>query len=48
MMILMPLAYMNPGTGALLLQVIVVGLSAAFVTTRSFWHRFKSFWTRKS
>lgn len=46
-MILMPLAYMNPGTGGLLLQMIVVGLSTAFVGIRSFWHTLKSFWSRK-
>ena len=46
-MILLPLAYMNPGTGGLLLQMVVVGTSIAFLAIRSVWHTIKSLWSRK-
>ena len=46
-MILMPLSYMAPGTGGLLLQMIVVGVATVSVTIRSFWSNLKSFWSRK-
>ncbi len=46
-MIQMPLAYMNPGTGGLLIQLIVVGIGSIFIGIRSILYSIKSFWTRK-
>lgn len=46
-MISMPLAYMNPGTGGLLIQLIAVGIGSVFIGIRSIWHSIKSFWSQK-
>ena len=34
-----PLAYMDPGTGSMLLQLILGGVAGLFVIIRLFWHR---------
>lgn len=38
---------MNPGAGSLLLQLILMGTAALFLTMKSFWHTLRSFWIRK-
>ena len=34
-----PLLYMDPGTGSLLLQLILGGVAGLFVFLKLFWHR---------
>ncbi len=34
-----PLAYMDPGTGSMLLQLILGGAAGLFVVIKLFWHR---------
>ena len=36
-------AYLDPGTGAMLLQIILGGVAGALVAFRLYWHRFRSF-----
>ena len=38
-----PLAYMDPGTGSLFLQVLLGGIAGLIVFVKLFWHRFLSF-----
>jgi hypothetical protein len=38
-----PLGYIDPGTGSMLLQVIVGGVAAAAVAFKVFWGRLLSF-----
>lgn len=35
-------AYLDPGSGSMLLQVILGGLAAVGVAAKLYWHRFKS------
>ncbi len=42
-----PLAYLNPGTGSLILQVLMVGAATSVLWFRSAWHAIQSFFTRK-
>ena len=37
------LAYMDPGTGSLFLQVLLGGIAGLLVFVKLFWHRFLSF-----
>ncbi len=37
-----PLAYMDPGTGSLLLQILLGGVAGLFVFLKLFWHRILS------
>ena len=39
--------YMNPGVGSLLLQVVLMGTAAIFLSIKSAWQSFRSFWVRK-
>jgi len=41
-------AYIDPGTGSILLQGLLAGLAAVAVAGKVFWLRIKSFFTRKS
>ncbi len=36
-------AYLDPGTGAMLLQIILGGIAGAAVAFRLYWHRFRAF-----
>ena len=36
------LAYLDPGTGSLIIQVIAASLAAAAVVLRTYWHKIKS------
>lgn len=36
---LLPLAYLDPGTGSLVLQVVLAALASAAVMAKLFWHR---------
>ena len=40
-------AYLDPGTGSMLLQVAIAGLIGAAVFFRAFWARIKSIFTSK-
>lgn len=39
--------YMNPGTGSLVLQLLLMGAAGFFLFFKSFWHSIRSLWTRK-
>jgi hypothetical protein len=41
------LAYLDPGTGSLILQVIVGGVAGALVTVKLWWARVTSIFRRK-
>ena len=36
-------AYIDPGTGGMLLQIILGGIAAVFVTIKLYWLKFKNF-----
>lgn len=39
-------AYLDPGTGSMILQVILGGVAAATVALKLYWQRIKSFFVR--
>lgn len=39
-------AYLDPGTGSIILQGLIAGLAAAAVVMRTYWYRIKSFFSR--
>lgn len=41
-------AYLDPGTGSMILQGIIAGVAMASITLKMYWHRFKSFFSRKT
>jgi hypothetical protein len=41
-------AYMDPGTGSLIIQMVVAGSAAALVITRNYWTAIKGFFGGKS
>lgn len=41
------LAYLDPGTGSLILQMIVAGALTAWASIRLFWGRIKDFFLRR-
>jgi hypothetical protein len=43
-----PMAYLDPGTGSYLLQLLLAGLLGAIFIVRAFWGRIKSFFTKKT
>lgn len=40
-------AYIDPGSGSLILQGIIAGLAMGFYTIKIYWYKIKSFITRK-
>lgn len=36
-------AYLDPGTGSIILQVILGGMAGALVIVKLYWHKFKEF-----
>ena len=40
-------AYLDPGTGSMLLQVLLGGFAAVGVALRLYWHRFSTLFGRK-
>ena len=36
------LAYVDPGTGSFVIQIVVAGIIGAAVTARRYWHRIKA------
>lgn len=40
------LAYLDPGTGSMMLQALIAGFVAIGVTGGIYWRRFKKFFTR--
>ncbi len=41
-------AYLDPGTGSIILQATIGAIAGALVAVRVFWHRIKSFLKRKN
>lgn len=41
------LAYLDPGTGSMLLQLILGGVAGAMVVGKLYWAQFKSLFTRR-
>ena len=41
-------AYLDPGSGSLILQVIIGAVAAFFFTIKAYWLKIKLFFTRKS
>jgi hypothetical protein len=42
------IAYLDPGSGSLILQLLLAGLMGAGILVKVFWKKIKSFFTRKS
>ncbi len=40
------LAYLDPGTGSMLLQLLIAGILGALFTIKMYWYRFKRFFAR--
>jgi hypothetical protein len=40
-------AYLDPGTGSILLQGLIAAVAAGLVTGKFWWHRVKSFFTKE-
>ena len=40
-------AYLDPGTGSVILQYIIAGIAAAGTTVLYYWKKFKVFFTKK-
>jgi len=40
-------AYLDPGTGSVILQYIIAGIAAAGATVLYYWKKFKVFFTKK-
>ena len=40
------LAYLDPGTGSMLLQMLLGGVAGALVVGKLYWHRIKAFFGR--
>ena len=38
-------AYIDPGTGSFLLQFLIGGIAAVFITTKMYWQQLKKFFT---
>lgn len=41
------LAYLDPGTGSMIIQLLLGGIAGAMVVGKLYWHRFKSFFSRR-
>ncbi len=41
-------AYLDPGSGSLILQIIIGGIAAGFFAVKAYWLKIKSFFLRKS
>ncbi len=41
-------AYLDPGTGSMLLQLLLGGVAGALVVGKLYWHRVKAFFGRES
>ena len=41
-------AYIDPGTGSFILQMIIGGIAGAFVTIKLFWGRIRGRWKKPS
>lgn len=39
-------AYIDPGTGSMIVQALFAAIAACAVTIGIFWHRLKDFWAR--
>lgn len=46
-MTMLPLAYINPGMGSFLMQIIVVSMSFVLMSLQSLWGAIRSFIIRK-
>ncbi len=43
-----PLAYLDPGSGSIIVQVLIAGLMAVAVFIKIFWKKIKALFTRTS
>ncbi|MBN8550174.1 MAG: hypothetical protein J0M12_12725 [Deltaproteobacteria bacterium] len=41
-------AYLDPGTGSVILQVVMAGILGALFTAKTWWRNVKAFFSRKS
>ncbi len=41
-------AYIDPGTGSILIQGLIAAIAAIGVTLKLYWHRFTGFFSRRS
>jgi len=41
-------AYLDPGTGSILLQGLIAAIAGAMITGRLYWSRIKNFFSRKT
>lgn len=41
------LAYLDPGSGSMIIQILVGGLAAVAVTAKLYWRRFTGIFSRK-
>ncbi len=41
-------AYLDPGTGSIILQGVIAAVAGAVVTLRLYWYRIKSFFSKSS
>ena len=37
-------AYLDPGTGSMVIQIIIGALAAAIMAMKAYWYRLKTFW----
>lgn len=40
-------AYLDPGTGSMVLQLLLGGIAGAFVVVKMYWEKVKDFFTRQ-
>ena len=40
-------AYLDPGTGSMILQALIAGVATAVTVISIYWHKFKAFFTKK-
>lgn len=40
-------AYVDPGSGSFLLQMLIAAVLGGLITLRGYWSRIKEFWTRR-
>ena len=41
-------AYLDPGTGSMIIQVVVAGIAAGLLLVKTYWRRLKAFFSREA
>ena len=41
-------AYLDPGTGSMILQGVIAGIAVAWFTIKTYWYRIQAFFGKKS